>query len=226
MIHPSVLNTLRCQQTLQPLDDHERGLYSEAADLVYPVRDGLVSMGYPEQDHGFMELTMEEERDWQTTNVERDLDFLKQSAPGAVQLVNLLNEVVPLAPSATSLELGAGSGWVSWLFAEAGFDTWICDFEANSLSLGWNFRHPHLGPGKRIVSDVTLLPFADATFDLVICKEIVHHVEDKRRLLAEANRVLKPGGVIVDDGAREKPVGGLSLLAPPRPSFEPRRRLD
>jgi ubiquinone/menaquinone biosynthesis C-methylase UbiE len=40
------------------------------------------------------------------------------------------------------------------------------------------------------------LPFADATFDLVILDQVIEHVSDQTRVLAEAFRVLKPGGAM------------------------------
>ena len=40
------------------------------------------------------------------------------------------------------------------------------------------------------------LPFPDNSFDLVTCLETVEHVEQPERLLAEALRILVPGGLI------------------------------
>jgi SAM-dependent methyltransferase len=40
------------------------------------------------------------------------------------------------------------------------------------------------------------LPFADATFDLVVMDQVIEHVADQRKVLAEALRVLKPGGAM------------------------------
>lgn len=49
------------------------------------------------------------------------------------------------------------------------------------------------------------LPFADASFDLVICSEVLEHVFDHRGVLAEIHRVLKPGGTLVASVPRYGP---------------------
>lgn len=40
------------------------------------------------------------------------------------------------------------------------------------------------------------LPFADHTFDKVICAEVLEHIPDYQSMLQEIRRVLKPGGVL------------------------------
>lgn len=45
------------------------------------------------------------------------------------------------------------------------------------------------------VSDGQSLPFADETFDKVICSEVLEHIPDYGAVLSEIVRVLKPGGV-------------------------------
>ena len=70
---------------------------------------------------------------------------------------------------------------------------------------------PHLGrrlrevPGIRYVTgdlaprrvslrlDVTMLPFPDASFDLVVCNHVLEHVLDDRAAMRELHRVLRPG---------------------------------
>ena len=54
-----------------------------------------------------------------------------------------------------------------------------------------------VGLGDRIevlTADVTELPFDDASFDVVFSQHVQMNVADKRRLYAEARRVLAPGG--------------------------------
>jgi ubiquinone/menaquinone biosynthesis C-methylase UbiE len=56
------------------------------------------------------------------------------------------------------------------------------------------------GRGEAVASSVELLPFADASFDVVFCVAALHHVaepEAVRRTICEMVRVARPGGAIV-----------------------------
>jgi len=43
-----------------------------------------------------------------------------------------------------------------------------------------------------VVSDIRCLPFEDNYFDLVICSEVLEHIDDHERAVSELARVLKP----------------------------------
>ncbi|MBF0469212.1 MAG: methyltransferase domain-containing protein, partial [Desulfamplus sp.] len=43
-------------------------------------------------------------------------------------------------------------------------------------------------------SDITQLPFADHSFDIIICSEVMEHIHNEQMAIAELKRVLKPGG--------------------------------
>jgi SAM-dependent methyltransferase len=45
------------------------------------------------------------------------------------------------------------------------------------------------------------LPFQDNSFDLVICRQVLHHAYDLKKFCKEAGRILKPGGCFL--AARE-----------------------
>ncbi|MCC5885805.1 MAG: class I SAM-dependent methyltransferase [Gammaproteobacteria bacterium] len=49
------------------------------------------------------------------------------------------------------------------------------------------------------------LPFADASFDVVICSEVLEHVFDHRGVIRELRRVLRPGGTLVASVPRAWP---------------------
>jgi len=53
------------------------------------------------------------------------------------------------------------------------------------------------GVKARFADMTDRLPLADAVADYVICQEGIEHVPDQLKLLAELNRVLKPGGVLL-----------------------------
>jgi SAM-dependent methyltransferase len=47
-----------------------------------------------------------------------------------------------------------------------------------------------------VQGDARRLPFADASFDRVIAAEVLEHIVDDRRAMAELARVLRPGGTM------------------------------
>jgi ubiquinone/menaquinone biosynthesis C-methylase UbiE len=57
------------------------------------------------------------------------------------------------------------------------------------------------------VSDAYSLPFADASFDVVHAHQLLQHVPDPVRALAEMRRVLRPGGLV---GARDCDYGSFA----------------
>jgi SAM-dependent methyltransferase len=54
-----------------------------------------------------------------------------------------------------------------------------------------------LGLDARVIEDATALPFADASFDLVVCIEVLEHLLRPDHAVQEIRRVLAPGGVFV-----------------------------
>ena len=52
-------------------------------------------------------------------------------------------------------------------------------------------------PGVDIVCDTTNLPFGDSEFDRVFLIACLNHILEKEKVLQEAYRVLKPGGMVI-----------------------------
>jgi len=87
------------------------------------------------------------------------------------------------------LDLGCGLGDFAAALAQHGAAVVGCDVAETALRLA-RARHP----GVEFVRSGEELPFADASFDVVWAGEVLEHVQDGLGLLAEARRVLRPGG--------------------------------
>jgi ubiquinone/menaquinone biosynthesis C-methylase UbiE len=97
--------------------------------------------------------------------------------------------VASLAPARHALDLGCGDGAVSARIAADRLT--LADVSASALE-----RARARMPGAQLVElePDAPLPFADSSFDLVVCTETLEHVRDLQLLLSEARRVLEPGG--------------------------------
>lgn len=56
------------------------------------------------------------------------------------------------------------------------------------------------------------LPYEDAQFDAVVCVDVLEHVEDVQKVLAEVARVLKPGGMFLFDTINRNPLSRLATI--------------
>ena len=118
-----------------------------------------------------------------------------------------------LKPGLRVLDLGCGPGTLSIGLAEAiaPGELYGVDMEPSQVDLARSIAEAG-GHGNTTfqVGDVTELSFDDGSFDVVHGHAILVHVPDTQAVLAEAKRVLKPGGLIA---VREWILEG-SFLAP------------
>lgn len=74
-------------------------------------------------------------------------------------------------------------------------------------------RQARRGDLRAIRADGGRLPVRSASVDAVVVTDALHHVGDQRGLLAEAARVLRPGGVVVVREFDPTTVRGRALVA-------------
>ncbi len=101
-----------------------------------------------------------------------------------------------LAPEATLLDVGCGSG--EWWPRLPQLDRLVgADLMPGML------REARGRGGVVVQADARRLPFADGSIDRVLCSGVLYHLRDARPALAAMRRVLKPGGraVITTNGA-------------------------
>jgi len=109
------------------------------------------------------------------------------------QAIRLL---LPPAPG-VALDVGAGRGIASYALAKEGFAVKALEPDASALVGAQAIRG--LAEASGLPIEVTQefserLPFADAQFDVVFARAVLHHTSDLAAACGEFYRVLKPGG--------------------------------
>ena len=102
-------------------------------------------------------------------------------------------------PAGEGLEIGAGSGALTaqLLTLYPRFRMVATDYDTELVSTAEQLL---AGFGKRASvqrADAAHLPFQDGRFDLVLSAAMLHHVIEWDQALAEAVRVLRPGGRLI-----------------------------
>jgi len=105
-----------------------------------------------------------------------------------------------LFPGARVLDFGAGTGWLSKVFAYLDCKAIAVDVSESALGLGRRaFERDPLAAGLSIdwrAFDGERLPAEDESVDRIVCYDSFHHVADQAAMLREFYRVLTPGGRI------------------------------
>jgi ubiquinone/menaquinone biosynthesis C-methylase UbiE len=101
-----------------------------------------------------------------------------------------------------SLEIGAGTGYFTLNLLRAGL---VGEATCSDISPGM-LRTLEVNARRLAVevrtqpADAEHLPFADASFDLVLGHAVLHHIPDLPRAMSEFARVLAPGGTVMFAG--------------------------
>ena len=111
--------------------------------------------------------------------------------------------VTPLERSAgrplSILHAGAGNGWLSYRLTRHGHHATAIDLRAaggDSLERGSAYARHLPSMFGRVATDFADLPFDTHRFDIVAFNASLHYAFDLSTVLAEARRVLRPGGLV------------------------------
>ncbi|MCB9832994.1 MAG: methyltransferase domain-containing protein [Planctomycetes bacterium] len=124
-------------------------------------------------------------------------DAMDHSLPNSA----FVDRLVELGASGLILDLGCGPGHIPPLIVARLPEVRVLGLDAAStmLVIAERRRLASAAP-ERIeyrLGDAKTLPFADASFDGVVSNTVLHHIPDPLAFLAEAARVLRPGGLLL-----------------------------
>jgi 2-polyprenyl-6-hydroxyphenyl methylase/3-demethylubiquinone-9 3-methyltransferase len=116
-------------------------------------------------------------------NVKTKIDWLFQRAGRSAELLDVA-------------DIGCGAGTQAIMWAQDGHRISGIDINAPLVEIAQK-RLTQAGLQARFdVGSATALPYADASFDVVLLPELLEHVDAWQACLDEALRVLRPNGVI------------------------------
>jgi 2-polyprenyl-6-hydroxyphenyl methylase / 3-demethylubiquinone-9 3-methyltransferase len=123
-------------------------------------------------------------------------DVLTQITPARFAYISA---VVDHLAGRQVLDVGCGGGLLAEPLARAGASVTGVDVSPNALACA---KAHASGGGLQIdylLSTAECLPFADASFDVVVAFDVLEHVSDLEATIGEISRVLRPGGGFVYD---------------------------
>ncbi|WP_375783989.1 class I SAM-dependent methyltransferase [Bradyrhizobium sp. Pha-3] len=97
------------------------------------------------------------------------------------------------------LDAGCGTGTLSCLLAARGCDVTGVDASSEMIAAARGRSDgPLAGQFKfQQIPTIANLPFADRSFDGVLCASVLEYVPDVAQCLAQIHRVLRPGGLLL-----------------------------
>jgi SAM-dependent methyltransferase len=141
------------------------------------------------------ERALDRQLDYQRRKAERlkgrEQKLIAEMMAHSAEVRCKLETIAPIAADARVLEVGCGAHGLIFYFGTpngVGVDP-LADHYAELFPV-WQSRVQTIAAGGET------LPLPDASFDIVLCDNVVDHAESPRRILEEMARVLTPGGTL------------------------------
>ena len=122
------------------------------------------------------------------SNQARTYDETRAASPS---VLGPLREALEGAPGRRLVDIGGGTGNYALALKESGWEPLVVDREPAMLA-----RAAAKGL-ETLEADAQRLPLPDESADAAMLVSMLHHVEDPAAAIAEARRILRPGGRLV-----------------------------
>ncbi|HEY0419940.1 MAG TPA: metalloregulator ArsR/SmtB family transcription factor [Acetobacteraceae bacterium] len=154
-----------------------------------------------------------------------DWDEMRALDLPAPAVEQALLELLPEAGLGRLLDIGTGTGRLLEVLAPRVSSSVGIDASRAMLALARaRLAKPGLTHCAVRLADMYRLPFADSGFDVVVLQMVLHYAEDPAGALAEAARMLRPGGrLVVVDLAAHEDENAMQRLAHRWPGFSDER---
>ncbi len=103
-----------------------------------------------------------------------------------------------LLPKVTVADLGAGEGMISQLIARQAEKVYCVDRSTKMVEVGTRLAQTNqLENLEYLLGDIEDVPLPDASVDIALLSQALHHADHPSKAIDEAYRILKPSGRIV-----------------------------
>ncbi|MFT5199559.1 MAG: ubiquinone/menaquinone biosynthesis C-methylase UbiE [Planctomycetota bacterium] len=176
-----------------------RNLYSLGpTGLSEPLNGILVqqkdSIEFGDDLAGFEALNRRKEKEKRSYFDRVAATFGEQELPGRTW-EGLARALLQLAPKARYVDLGIGDGLLTLMLADVAERITAVDISSEMLhQLKLRANKRGLDNIDYVEGEIEDLPLEDGSFDVAVLSQALHHAEDPAQCLAEARRVLVPGG--------------------------------
>lgn len=108
------------------------------------------------------------------------------------------------------LDVGCGAGFLSNALAAHGLE--VTGIDASEEALAVARTRDRTGRVDYRAGDAGNLPFGSVSFDAVCAMDLLEHVENPDRVIREASRVLRPGGLFFFHTFNRNPLSWLIVI--------------
>lgn len=123
--------------------------------------------------------------------------FGEQILPGRTW-EGLARALVQLAPRGRYVDLGIGDGLLTLMLSEVASSVTAVDISTEMLAqLKARAAQRGITNVETVEGEIEDLPLADASFDVAVLSQALHHAESPQKALVEARRILVPGGRVL-----------------------------